>query len=74
MIGVITGLVIGRLWVLVRTLVCLISMMTLDSGDFAELGGFQKIKCYLWVLKTKIPPVYVGPTLWDYILSLFLFV
>ena len=47
MIGVISGLVNGRLWVLVRTLVCLISMMTLDSGDFAELGGFQKIKRYL---------------------------
>ena len=43
-----------------QALVCLISMMTLDSGDFAELGGFQKIKRYLWVLKTKTPPVYVG--------------
>ena len=52
-IGVITGLVIGRLWVLVGTLVCLISMMTLYSGDFAELGGFQKIKLYIWIFKDK---------------------
>ena len=56
-IGVITGLLIGRLWVLVRTLVCLIGMMTLDSGEFAELGGFQKLKPYIRVLKTKTPPV-----------------
>ena len=45
-IGVITGLVIGRLWVLVRTLVRPISVMMQDFGDFARLGGFQNIKLY----------------------------
>ena len=46
MIGDITGLVIGRLWVLVRTLVRPISVMMQDFGDFARLGGFQNIKLY----------------------------
>ena len=45
-IGDITGLVIGRLWVLVRTLVRPISVMMQDFGDFARLGGFQNIKLY----------------------------
>ena len=53
MIGVITGLVIGRLWVLVRTLVCPISVMVQDFGDSARLGGFQSIKLYFWVLGRK---------------------
>ena len=66
MIGVITGL--GRLWVLVRTLVRPIGEMMQDFGDFARLGGFQSIKLYLW---QKPPPVQCR---WDHILSLFLLV
>ena len=46
MIGDITGLVIGGLWVLVRTLVRPISVMMQDFGDFARLGGFQNVKFF----------------------------
>ena len=71
MIGDITGLVIGRLWVLVRTLVRPISVMMQDFGDFARLGGFQNIKLYFLSFRQKTLPVQCR---WDHILSLFLLV